>query len=100
MSNAETQSSARDATMLLGGALHIFVAFDWGDEVELEHARRLTPAETQLLPRRRRTPSSVGYRPSPLRIALPPVKITLAEVGEISAAAVATVFDFGAVSVG
>ncbi len=83
----------------LAGTLHICVAFDWGDEIDMERARHLVPAETQLLPRRRRTPSSVGYRPSPLRIVLPSIAVKLPELGEVLAPAVATVFDFAAVSV-
>jgi hypothetical protein len=91
--------SALDASTLLTGTLHVHVAFDWGDEVDLEGARALVPAETHVLPRRRRTPPSVAYRPPPLRIALPPVRLDLPELGTVSAAGDLTVFDFGAVSV-
>jgi hypothetical protein len=84
---------------LLKGTLHIFVAFDWGEEVDLDHARRLLPAELQDLARRRRTPSSVAYRPAPLRYPLGEARLTLAELGETSAVAEAIVFDFGGVSV-
>jgi len=82
----------------LAGVLHIFAAFDWGEEIDLEQVRRLVPAETHELPRRRRTPTSVGYRPAPLHIVLPPVALELPEVGEIRAAAGVTIFDFAAVS--
>jgi hypothetical protein len=74
------------------------VAFDWGDEIDLEHARRLVPAETQVLPRRPRTPSSFGYRPPPLHIGLGEVSLHLPEMGEGLAAAGGTVFDFAAIS--
>jgi hypothetical protein len=84
---------------LLKGTLHIFVAFDWGEEVDLDHARRLLPAELQDLARRRRTPSSVAYRPAPLRYPLSGARVTLPEVGEVTSAAEAIVFDFGGVSV-
>jgi hypothetical protein len=83
----------------LDGILHVYVAFDWGDAIDLERARRLVPAEIHALPRRRRTPSSVAYRPSPLRFLLPNVPLNLPELGAIRASAEATVFDFAAVSV-
>jgi hypothetical protein len=82
----------------LEGTLHMFAAFDWGDELDLEQARRLVPAETQILPRRRRTPTSITYRPAPIRVMLPPVTLELPEIGKISAAAGVTGFDLAAVS--
>jgi hypothetical protein len=88
-----------DSTPLLQGVLHLFVAFDWGDEIDLEHARRLVPAEIFNLARRRRTPTSIGYRPSPLRFPCERVALSLPELGEVTALGEATVFDFGAVSV-
>ena len=51
---------------MLRGTLHVFVAFDWGDELDLDKARQLYPAQSQDLARRRRTPSSIAYRPAPL----------------------------------
>lgn len=84
----------------LTGALHIYVAFDWGDEVDLEQAQRLAPAAVHDLPRRRRTPSSIAYRPSPLRFHLEPVRLNFLLDGvPREAPAEATVFDFAAVSV-
>jgi hypothetical protein len=58
---------------MLTGTLHILVAFDWGDEIDLDHVRHLVPAEIHALPRRRRTPSSIGYQPAPLLLTLAPV---------------------------
>ncbi len=81
------------------GTLHIFVAFDWGEEIDLDRARQLVPAEVHALPRRRRTPSSFSYRPAPLEIGLDSVCLELAEVGRLSAPARVTVFEFAAVSV-
>jgi len=83
---------------ILEGILHIYAAFDWGEELDLEHARRLVPAETHDLPRRRRTPTSIGYRPAPLHVVLQAVALELPEVGDVRAAAGVTVFDFAAVS--
>lgn len=83
---------------ILAGTLHVYVAFDWGDEVDLDRARQLVPAEVQALPRRRRTPSSFEYRPPPLRFPLPPIEITWPELGTVRSSAEVTMFDFGAVS--
>jgi hypothetical protein len=82
----------------LHGTLHAYVAFDWGEELHLEQAQRLVPAEVHALPRRRRTPSSITYRPAPLRITLPNVPLKLPELGQTAAVAEATIFDFAAVS--
>lgn len=84
---------------ILRGTLHVFVAFDWGDEIDLEQARRLAPAESQDLARRRRTPSSIAYRPAPLRYPLVMPQLELPEIGAITGLAEAIVFDFGGVSV-
>jgi hypothetical protein len=84
---------------ILHGTLHVFVAFDWGDELDLDAARRLLPAESQDLARRRRTPSSIAYRPAPLRYPLTMPPINLPELGAASAVAEAIVFDFGGISV-
>lgn len=81
------------------GVLHIHVAFDWGDEVDLAAAHRLVPAEAHALPRRRRTPSSIEYRPLPLRLSLSPVSLDLPELGTVNATGEVTIFDFAAVSV-
>ena len=59
----------------------------------------MVPASAQELPRRRRTPLSFFYRPAPLRVPLPSVKLDLAELGKVEAEAGATIFDFGAVSI-
>lgn len=88
-----------DSTARIPGTLHIDVALDWGDEVDLAHAQRLVPAKLQALARRPRTPSSFAYRPAPLRFTLSPVRLDLPVLGSVDAAAEATVFDFAAVSV-
>jgi hypothetical protein len=83
----------------LHGVLHVYVAFDWGDEIRLDQAQTLVPAERRTLPRRRRTPSSISYSPPPLRLLVPPPAIEVPELGAAPITAAATVFDFGAVSV-
>jgi len=80
------------------GILHTFVAFDWGEEVHLDKARQLVPAELHLLPRRSRTPASIAYQSPPLRLELSPLILSLPVLGTIQAQADLMVFDFGTVS--
>lgn len=82
----------------IDGILHVFVAFDWGEEIRLEQAAALVPASRHELPRRRRTPSSFSYRPAPLHLPLEPVALELVELGSVQASAEVTIFDFAAVS--
>jgi hypothetical protein len=82
------------------GRLHVYVAFDWGDEIDLEHAGKLAPAAVRELARRPRTPTSFAYKPAPLRFAAEPVAVNLPPIGETRpVSAAASAFDFGAVSV-
>ena len=83
----------------LQGMLHIFVAFDWGEEVDLARAGRLAGGKLLTLARRPRTPSSLAYRPTPWQFPLGEVPLDLAVLGQVAVSAEATVFDFGAVSV-
>lgn len=83
----------------LRGKLHISVAFDWGEEIDLVAAAALVPSEVQSLPRRRRTPPSIHYHSPPLLVKLAAVAIDLPEIGQVEASCDATVFDFGAVNV-
>src|SRR5438477_6874718 len=96
LSAADAQDEVQS---VLSGVLRAYIAFDWGEEVDLAQARTLVPARVQELPRRRRTPTSIAYRPPPLRFQLAPIRIELAEVGSCEASVAATVFDFAAVSV-
>ena len=50
------------------------------------------------MPRRRRTPASIEYRPLPLYLALPATPLDLPGIGPIAAGAELTIFDFAAVS--
>jgi hypothetical protein len=95
---ARPDSEADLSIPVLTGDLHIYVAFDWGEEIDLQRAGTLVPAELRDLPRRRRTPTSIGYRPQPFRFQLAPVALALPELGLVQSAAEATVFDFAAVS--
>jgi hypothetical protein len=88
-----------DPSARLAGKLHIAVAFDWGEEIEIAQAGRLVPSELQSLPRRRRTPPSISYYSPPLLVRLAPAEITLPELGSVVAECDATVFDFGAVNI-
>lgn len=67
--------------------------------MDLDRARQLVPAEDRALPRRPRTPSSIAYRPPPLRFSLAPVDLALPTQGAPPAECEVTVFDFAAVSV-
>jgi hypothetical protein len=84
----------------LAATVHLTFAFDIGDEIDLGRAREILQAEPGQLPRRRRTPESIGYRPAPIRVELDPSGIALP--GEWSFTrpprGELTVFDFGAVS--
>jgi hypothetical protein len=81
------------------GSLYVFVAFDWGDEVNLEQAGLLAPGASLALSRRPRTPTSIGYKPPPLQFQLAPLTLDLAGAGPMPAQSVeATLFDFAAVS--
>lgn len=95
----EKMNIAMDPETKIQGILHVSIAFDWGDEIDLQQAWQLVPSEWQSLPRRRRTPPSIAYRPPPLLIRLAPVALTMPELGNCIAESDATVFDFGAMSV-
>jgi hypothetical protein len=94
-----TTSSFAAGSAPLSGLLHVFVAFDWGDEIDLDKARGLVQASTQELARRRRTPPSFSYRPAPLHIAMPAVRLGLDGPGDIDVPAGLTIFNFAAISV-
>jgi hypothetical protein len=96
--SSDAESDIGAPAQIFQGVLHIYVAYDWGEEIDMEKARTLVPAETHDLPRRRRTPSSITYRPPPLRFASPSLVIELKELGTVKPAAEVTVFDFAAVS--
>src|SRR5512135_424323 len=80
--------------------IHLAFAFDIGYEIDLGRARPLLPCESGPLPRRRRTPESIRYRPAPLRAAIGADGLGLpGKVVPISPPrAELTLFDFGAIS--
>ena len=85
----------------LTGWLYFYVAFDWGDEVNLRQAGRLAPGAALDLSRRPRTPTSIAYKPPPLRFRLEAAALAVPGAAPLPVeSAEATVFDFGAVSVG
>jgi hypothetical protein len=85
---------------LLSGRLHVYVAFDWGEEIDLDRARQQGAGVVLDMMRRPRTPASIAYRPPPLRFPLGPVVVALPGLACAPArSAEATVFDFGGVSV-
>src|SRR5271165_5997259 len=80
--------------------VHLAFAFDIGDEVDLERARLILQGEPGQLPRRKRTPESIRYRPAPVRVELDTTGITLPTHLSFSRPprAELTIFDFAAVS--
>src|SRR5439155_24245544 len=84
---------------VLTGRLHVYVAFDWGDEIDLDLARKQGAGVVLDMMRRPRTPASIAYRPPPLRFPLGPVVIAMPGLtGTPVRSAEATVFDFAGVS--
>lgn len=86
-------------TEVIVGVLHVDVAYDWGDEIDLTRAALLAPSTEQELARRARTPESIAYRPAPLLFPLPPLSVALRGRSPIQASAQVSVFDFGSVNV-
>ena len=84
---------------LLSGWLYVFVAFDWGDEIDLAEAARLSPGVPLDVSRRPRTPTSIAYKPPPLRFPLEPAPLDLPGLPVKAYPAEVIVFDFAAVSV-
>jgi hypothetical protein len=84
----------------IAASVHLAFAFDIGDEVDLEKARPILQGEPGRLPRRRRTPESIRYRPSPIRVELDPAGIELPgkPASRQPTRAELTIFDFGAIS--
>jgi len=88
---------------IVSGVLHAYVAFDWGEEVDLVQAAKLLEAELGFasspgLPRRRRTPMSIEYRPAPLVFQLPHTICKFAVLGEVEAQVEMILFDFATLS--
>ena len=75
-------------------------AFDIGYEIDLKVAGPLVAGEAGAIPRRRRTPESIKYRPQPLRINLAASALALPGALRLAAGprAELTLFDFGVVS--
>jgi hypothetical protein len=84
---------------VLAGRLDVYVAFDWGDEINLEVARKQGAGVVLDMLRRSRTPASIAYRPPPLRFPIGPVVVAMPGIaGTQIRSAEATVFDFAGVS--
>ncbi len=82
---------------ILDATIHLAFAFDVGYEIDLDRARTLLPVEAGALPRRRRTPESIRYRPAPLRLTVEPGSMALP--GGIAPNRLELgIYDFGALS--
>ena len=86
------------STAELQTILHLFVAFDWGDEIDVPHAARLVPGEMHAAPASAGVTPPLQYRPAPLRFRVPGLSLKLPECAPVTVDGVATVFDFGALS--
>jgi hypothetical protein len=94
-----SQTQATQDEEVLAGRLNVYVAFDWGDEIDLERAARQGAGVVLDMLRRPRTPASIAYRPPPLRFPIGPVVITMPGLtGTPIRSAEATVFDFAGVT--
>ncbi len=84
----------------VAATVHLAFAFDIGDEVDLDRARSILQGQRGQLPRRRRTPESIRYRPAPIRLELEPAGIALPGNHPLSrpSRAELTLFDFAAIS--
>jgi hypothetical protein len=80
--------------------VHLAFAFDIGDEIDLERALELLSGAAGRLPRRKRTPEWIGYRPAPVRVPVEAASLRLpGRWSDVSpAASELKLFDFGAVS--
>jgi hypothetical protein len=92
------QPTTLDET-IVRGTLHVNIAFDWGDEIDLRRAAQLAPSHEQELVRRPRTPESIGYRPAPLRFPLGSAAVDFPGLEGVEAHFEASVFDFSAVNI-
>ncbi len=80
--------------------IHLDYAFDIGYEIDLEKAQPLLQGESGTIPRRKRTPESIRYRPAPVRVPIDASGLTLPAgfatvkpvLGQLS------LFDFAAIS--
>ncbi len=55
---------------ILDVVVHLDYAFDVGYEIDLDRAGTLLHGVEGTLPRRKRTPESIRYRPAPLRVSV------------------------------
>ena len=94
MPGSEPQADRLDAT------IHLAFAFDVGHEIDLDAAKGLVAVEDGTLPRRKRTPESIRYRPAPLRVAVDCTSMKAPGGLSLSAPCRAelAIYDFGAVS--
>ena len=81
----------------IAGELHVFIAFDWGDEIDLGRASALG-LKLAKPPTKRRPSSPFTYTPSPLHFELEDYVMSLPELGEIALSGKVTIFDFAAIS--
>lgn len=85
---------------LLDVVVHLNYAFDVGYEIDLDLARTLLHGSEGTLPKRKRTPESIRYRPAPLRVVVDASSVKLP--GDLEPVSPPTgelaLFDFAALS--
>jgi hypothetical protein len=96
----DLETAGSDLDGVLDVNVHLAFAFDIGDEIDLDRARELLRGELARLPRRKRSPESIGYRPAPIRVPLEPAGVCLPGNPSLlrGPRAELTIFDFGAIS--
>jgi hypothetical protein len=84
----------------LDATVYLDFAFDIGYEIDLKRAGPMVAGEAGALPRRRRTPEWIRYRPEPLRIILDATPLTLPPSMRLAGSprAELALFDFGVAS--
>lgn len=88
-----------DPSLVLHGRLHVLIAMDVGEEIDLNRVAQMAQAHKHEFPRRPRTPSSFAYHPAPVRLLARPVELDVPGLGAVAVPGEVTLFDFGGMSV-
>ncbi len=95
---ASSENPLNPSTAELQTILHLFVAFDWGDEIDVPHAAQLVPRELQVAPAHPAGSPPLHYHPAPLRLRVAGLSLNLPECPPAKGDGVATIVDFAALS--
>lgn len=91
---------ASESGTVLYATIYLALALDIGYEIDLERVREALQGVKGTLPRRRRTPESIQYRPAPVRAVVAADSLNLPAGFQTSSPprAELSLFDFGAIS--